>query len=382
MSMDIREKQMQYAAIFGKPVLFTNGSVSRDTVPVGWYCYDLRGTEKQPYVASVLTDTVSIYRVGAIISPVALKRPDTAERRINGTFFLHDEQMNLTEFCKVCGLEYPQDTRKFVLRPALPNETELFFSRMDAEQDRELACVGHLQLDFGYHGKELWSIWNQHNSDELNVPAFKAELDAVVNELRVQGPLKNLDIMADYCDAHPEGVLEAGYGGSTGFITESENYRYCLRCMPWQDGYNGYLYIYDKNQQALNMAQKQSELTEARRQMPRDCVDPGKAQQYQWFVIGHFAQDGETLYKADSLTGAIDRFNGLRDEDKRLGVTKDEIATINLVITEGGETRIDEGSLDDPHFVRDDTISEAVTRLQLSIAGLKAPQQNMTMGGM
>ena len=140
--------------------------------------------------------------------------------------------------------------------------------------------------------------------------------------------------------------------------------------------------IYDNNQQALNMEQKQFRPTDAVRQMPRDCADSGKAHSYQWFVIGHFAQDSETLYKANSFTGAIDRFNGLRDGNKSLGVTKDEITAINLVITEGGETRIDEGVLDDPHFVRDDTISEAVTRRQRSIAGLEAPRQDMTMGGM
>lgn len=371
---------MQHAELFGKPVLFTNWLIPRDTVPDGWYCYDLRGGEKNPGHAVTLEDKVGAHHCGTVLSPAPLKKPDTTARRVNGQFFLLGELLDLQSFCEEHGLEYPEDTRKYLLRPATPEEAGLFYS--DDEKDREMACVGHLRLDFGHRGREFWPTWHEHNGDELNVPAFKAELDAVVNELREYGPLKGLTTMSEYCSAHPDAVLE-GSGGSFGFIAETERYRYCLRCTPRLGDYNGYLYAYDKRRQELNMApQRQFGLTEEGLRRLRDVADPTKPHTYDWFVIERFGQEGERLHSAASLTGAIDRFNGLTCESKRLGVTKDEIATVDLIVTVDGAPRLDEGWQSNPRFAADGVIAEAAARLQLSIAGLEPPQQNMTLGGM
>lgn len=270
---------------------------------------------------------------------------------------------------------------KYLLRPASSDEAGLFYSATDNAEDKELACVGHLRMDFGYHGKEFWHTWWPHNN-ELNVPAFKAELDEVVAELREHGPLTDLSTMSGYCSAHPQGRLK-DWNGSFGFIAESEGYRYCLRCTPRQGDYNGYLYIYDKRQQELNMAGKQRfGLTEAGKQALRDAADPLKPHTYTWFVIEHFGQEGERLHSAASLPDAIDCYNDLSCESKRLGVTKDGIVALDLIITEGGAPRLDESWLSNPRFAEDNVVSEAVAHLQLSIAGLNQPRQNMTLGGM
>lgn len=370
---------MQHAELFGKPVLFTNWFIPRDTVPAGWYCYDLRGSDLHPDQPAELEDKVCVCHAGTVLSPAPLKKPTTPARRVNGQFFLCGESLDLLSFCEEHGLEYPEETRKYILRPAPPEEAGLFYS--DDEKDRELACVGHLRLDFGRGGREFWSTWQEHNGDELNVPAFKAELDAVVKELRECGPLKSLSVMSGYCSTYPAGSLE-GSGGSFGYITETERYRYCLRCTPRQGDYNGYLYIYDKRQQELNMApQKQFGLTEEGGQCLRDAADPSKAHTYDWFVIERFGQKGEQIHSAASLTGAIDRFNGLDCDSKRLGVTKDAIATIDLIVTVDGAPRLDEGWQSNPRFAEDGVIAEATARLQLSIAGLQPPQQEMTLGG-
>lgn len=56
MSIDIWTDSMQHAELFGKPVLFTNWLVQRDTIPQGWHCYDLRGTRKAPNARITLVD--------------------------------------------------------------------------------------------------------------------------------------------------------------------------------------------------------------------------------------------------------------------------------------------------------------------------------------
>lgn len=381
MSVNVRMDMMHHGEIFGKPILYTNWFISRDTVPDGWYCYDLCGLSKRSGRAATLKDRAEEDHVGTVLSPVPLKKPDTRSRQVRGTFFLYGKLLDLEGFCEAHALDYPQETRKYILRPAFPDEADLFFSAIDPEEDRELACVGHLRLDFGRKGDEFWHSWWQHNNDELNTPVFKADLEQVMAELRERGPLKDLDAMASYCFLSPLGRLD-GEDRSYAYIAESEGYRYCLRCIPRRGDYNGYLYIYDKRQQELNMAVKQKNgLTEAGKQALLDAADPTRPHTYDWFVIeGHGRRD-EQLHGASSLTDAIDRYNGLACDSKRLGVTKDKIATIDLVIAEGGIPHLDEEYHHNPRFAEDSMISEAIVRLQLSIAGLDRPGQNMTMGG-
>ena len=48
MSVNAREEEYEYVELFGKPALFTNSRIDRDTVPEGWYAYDLRGSDYDP----------------------------------------------------------------------------------------------------------------------------------------------------------------------------------------------------------------------------------------------------------------------------------------------------------------------------------------------
>ena len=48
MYINIYKDKLTSARLFGKEVLYTQGSVFRDEVPEGWYCYDLCGTDRKP----------------------------------------------------------------------------------------------------------------------------------------------------------------------------------------------------------------------------------------------------------------------------------------------------------------------------------------------
>ena len=45
MKVNARTEEFQHIEVFDKPALFTNGRIARDTVPKGWYCYDIRGSD-------------------------------------------------------------------------------------------------------------------------------------------------------------------------------------------------------------------------------------------------------------------------------------------------------------------------------------------------
>lgn len=247
MSINIWTDPMQHAALLGKPVLFTNWLIQRDIIPDGWYCYDLRGTHKSPSTRTTLVDHAADYHAGTVLSPIPLKHEGTASRRVNGTFYLLGEEMTLEQFCEEHDLAYPQDNREFVLRPASLDEVGLFYS--EEKLDEALGTVGHLRMDFGHGEKEFWHTWWPHNEDRFNTPEFKEVLQRFVDDLRQTGLLKNLGAMDAYCWQHGGSITEDRR--SYGYIAETENYRFCLRCTPFPGEYQGYLYCYDLCQQEM-----------------------------------------------------------------------------------------------------------------------------------
>ena len=140
-----------------------------------------------------------------------------------------------------------QQTPPFDLRPASVEEAGLFYS--NDERDEALGTVGHLRMDFGSGGKGFHHTWWPHNEDRFNTPEFKEALQKFVDAMRQDGPLKNLAAMNTYC-WHNGGEI-AENDRVYGFISETEHYRFCLRCTPRPGDYQGYLYVYDLRQQEM-----------------------------------------------------------------------------------------------------------------------------------
>jgi hypothetical protein len=234
MSVNAFTEEYEYIELFGKPGLFTNARIDRDTVPEGWYAYDLRGSDYDPGEPVTVEPSVVVNHAGTILTHEPISFPKEGFKRLNGRLDFADAyHLSLQEFCEERGLNYPENNRKFILRPASPDEAGLFYSQ--EEQDAELATVGHMRFDHGSGGNEFWTTWWEHNGNTLNTPEFKAEFQQLVDELR-RGPLKDRATMSSYCYSHA-GELDAGAGGSHGYVAETENYRYCLRCSPQKGDY-------------------------------------------------------------------------------------------------------------------------------------------------
>lgn len=201
LTTNIYTDQMQYAELFGRPVLHTRESIPRETVPEGWHCYDLCGTERRPHKPSAIMDHVIWGRVGTVLSPAPLKRPATEVRQIKDTLNLSGKMTDLSTFCREHDLPCPSDPRKFILRPASVKEAGLFYSQMEAEQDAAEGTVGHLRMDFG--DGRLHHSWWPHNNDRFNTPEFKTALQEFMDEMRTLGPLKNDAAMRRWCYRYP-----------------------------------------------------------------------------------------------------------------------------------------------------------------------------------
>jgi len=243
---------MQHAQLFGKPVLTTNWLIPRETVPDGWHCYDMQGTDSDPGSHATLVDHASFNHSGTVLSPAPLKRDGTAARKIGKRdYFLHGEEMDLEQFCEEYDLECPDNPIKFEMRPASPDEAGIFYA-LPPEKDEKLGAIGHVRIDFGSSGSEFWHTWWPRGSEELNSPEFKGELGQVVDQLR-RGVLKDLSSMSRWCYSHG-GEISGGWSQNYGYVMETERYRYCLRCNPVKGDYQAYLTCFDKQAQELYQA--------------------------------------------------------------------------------------------------------------------------------
>lgn len=383
MSINIYKDQMERSELFGKPVLFTANDIPRETVPDGWYCYDLCGNDRHPEKPAELMDHVVWGRLGTVLSPVPLKRATTEVRRIKDTLILTGEMTDLNGFCQENHLSCPSDPRKFILRPASRVEAGLFYSHLEPDQDVETSVVGHLRLYFDSGGQFRHSWW-PHNEDHLNTPEFKETLQAFVDEMRVRGPLASDAAMCRWC--YRSSANEIGRE-QFGFIAETENYRFCLRCTTLGGDY-GYIYCYDLNQQRMAMAEKEPQfgLSASGLQKLRDAADPSKPHTYEWYVIDHINDGARRTDHVLPLEEAIRMYVDLDSDDKRLGVTKDGIAAVDLAICWDGREWLSEDRLKLNSFKDDPVVTEAAVQIQQAMEEQTAAQsmdgRHMEMGGM
>ena len=72
MAVNARTEEFQHIEVFDKPALFTNGRIARDTVPKGWYCYDIRGSDDDPGELCYMEENVVVNHAGSVLMPEKL----------------------------------------------------------------------------------------------------------------------------------------------------------------------------------------------------------------------------------------------------------------------------------------------------------------------
>ena len=122
-------------------------------------------------------------------------------------------------------------------------------------------------------------------------------------------------------------------------------------------------------------------LTEAGKQALREAADPDRPHTYAWFVMTDCNIPGEQIYRDLALEEAIRTYLDSDRPEKRLGVTKDGIATVDLVRSLNGEQHFFTDHLQLDSFKRDPEIAAAVKTLRLELEQ-NTPQQGITIGGL
>ena len=115
-------------------------------------------------------------------------------------------------------------------------------------------------------------------------------------------------------------------------------------------------------------------LTEAGKQALQEAADPDRPHTYAWFVMTDCNIPGEQIYRGLTLEEAIRTYLDSDRPEKRLGVTKDGIATVDLVRSLNGEQHFFTDHLQLDSFKRDPEIAAAVKTLRLELEQ-NTPQQ-------
>ena len=77
MSVNAFTEEYEYIELFGKPGLFTNARIDRDTVPEGWYAYDLRGSDYDPGEPVTVEPSVVVNHAGTILTHEPISFPNS-----------------------------------------------------------------------------------------------------------------------------------------------------------------------------------------------------------------------------------------------------------------------------------------------------------------
>ena len=250
---DARTEAFEHVSMFGFPALLTDARINRSTVPEGWHCYELRGSDYDPEKPIMIENRVVVNHAGTVLMPNDLhlnmfprERMQMNDQSLN----YYGESMTLERFCEEYRLDYPADQRKFIPQPASEDEKYEFYSK-PPEIEALRGSIGYLRMDFGRNGKEFWHSWFESGDSDLNTPEFNAEIDDLVNELR-HSVLKDRSSMRSFC-ADNGGDLGENYSiQQYGYKIETENYLYRLRCKPMVGDYDAYLYCFDKHAQEMN----------------------------------------------------------------------------------------------------------------------------------
>ncbi len=110
MNVNIRNEEFERVRLFGKPALFTGCRIAKDTVPDGWHCYDLRGSDNDPGDPVTIEPYVVVNHAGSVLTQENIKIPKEGFRKLGEGLDFLGESLTLQEFCEKHGYEYEQSS--------------------------------------------------------------------------------------------------------------------------------------------------------------------------------------------------------------------------------------------------------------------------------
>lgn len=121
-------------------------------------------------------------------------------------------------------------------------------------------------------------------------------------------------------------------------------------------------------------------LTEAGKQSLREAADPKRPHTYAWFVMTDCNTPDEKIHRDLTLEEAVQLYRDSTRPEKRLGVTKDGIATVDFLREADGKQVFFQDHRKMDSFRNDPEIFEAVQKIHRELEW-STPVRGMVMGG-
>lgn len=142
MAVNARTEEFQHIEVFDKPALFTNGRIARDTVPKGWYCYDIRGSDDDPGELCYMEENVVVNHAGSVLMPEKLAMPKSGRLDVRDEVgFLDEGDMTLREFCEAHQLPYAPQLGYALLASGEAERSRLWKKRRTSAHPSRCRCT-------------------------------------------------------------------------------------------------------------------------------------------------------------------------------------------------------------------------------------------------
>lgn len=105
-------------------------------------------------------------------------------------------------------------------------------------------------------------------------------------------------------------------------------------------------------------------LTDAGKQALQNAADPSLPHTYAWFVMTDCNTPQESIHRDLTLEEAVQLYQNSDRPEKRIGVTKDGIATVDIVHMADGEQQFFGDPLRLDSFINDPVVAKAASLLQ------------------
>jgi len=133
------------------------------------------------------------------------------------------------------------------LKPWTGSE-HLYFYPQSAQIVGQTGQIGRLRIDFGRHGNEFYSTWEDSRLS-LKSDKFRQQFDDIINDLRFGDggrPLAGRKELTEFLRDKQAAILPED-GEWHGFRIDSDEYTALLRCKPSPGDYEAYVWCYKKD---------------------------------------------------------------------------------------------------------------------------------------
>ena len=105
--VDATKERYEHIRIFSKDALFTNNRIDRATVPAELFCYDIRGSDKDPGELCTLEISVRVNHSGTVITAEPLDFYGADFLSVVDKIGFCGDELSLSEFKQIMQTPMP-----------------------------------------------------------------------------------------------------------------------------------------------------------------------------------------------------------------------------------------------------------------------------------